>query len=504
MRDQLGGLLGDPYAPGYGGSFRQQYSDRNPRPAAWDEDAELAKAKAENDAQTGILGWTTDNLRGLGVPEGTLSNLNSAATFAPFTSDALDIEAAGKDIGKAYDNPTWRNVGGAGLAAALAAVGLIPGVGEGLGAVAGALKRTPFGGATPPGGLLSGIGGNATPASPRMVAPVTPLKLTDEVAPDTPPPVIPQPYTPSTSHLRHRPSAYSPDVPGEELTAKNIDRLDYTNGMQDVARASGIPYRNRSRFDVIADLKQKYPHLDKSKTPYDYKGFADTRGKGEAFHGTSSPIPGGKPSEGHYKSLNYYGNGFYTTDAADVAGGYSRARGAKDPTIYRVTENTPSRMYDMETPLTPELQAKLSEVGDIEGLIEEALSSNAKNMREVFDEIRDNSFGFGVPADEVQNIFDSIQDMLKGEGFTGMKHKGGLRTKAPEHDTRIYFNPETDVTLTKVDPATLQAPLKLTDEVAPLVAPADSTVGAAAATDGLAASQIGRKEPKSGLLAPDL
>ena len=73
MRDQLGGLLGDPYAPGYGGSFRQQYSDRNPRPAAWDAAAELAKAKAANDAQTGILGWTTDNLRGLGLPEGTLS-----------------------------------------------------------------------------------------------------------------------------------------------------------------------------------------------------------------------------------------------------------------------------------------------------------------------------------------------------------------------------------------------------------------------------------------------
>ena len=147
MRDQLGGLLGN---PGYGDSFQQQYRDRNPRPPAWDKDAELAKAKAANDAQTGILGWTTDYLRGLGLPEGTLSNLNSAATFAPVTSDILDIETAGDDIGKAYDNPTWRNVGGAGLAAAMAAAGLIPGVGEGLGAVAGALKRVPFGGATPP------------------------------------------------------------------------------------------------------------------------------------------------------------------------------------------------------------------------------------------------------------------------------------------------------------------------------------------------------------------
>ena len=272
----------------------------------------------------------------------------------------------------------------------------------------------------------------------------------------------------------------------QEVTAKNLDDLNYGNGLQEVATASGVPTKidgvTRPRLDVAADLKAKYPHLDKSKIPYDFKGFADTRGKGDMFHGTSSPIPGGKPSEGHYRSLNYYGNGFYTTDAADVAGGYSRARGAKDPTIYRVTENTPSRMYDMEAPLTPELQAKMLATGDIEGLIEEALSSNAKNMREVFDDIRDNSFGAGVPADEVQNIFDSIQDMLKGEGYTGMRHQGGLRTRAPEHDTRIYFNPETDVTLTKVDPTTLQAPLRLTDEVAPLVAPADSTVGAAAAT----------------------
>jgi len=141
MRDQLSGLLGNPYAPGYGDSFQQQYRDRNPRPAAWDEDAELAKAKAANDAQTGILGWTTDYLRGLGLPEGTLSNLNSAATFAPVTSDILDIETAGDDIGKAYDNPTWRNVGGAGVAAALAAVGLIPGAGEALGLLGSVGKR---------------------------------------------------------------------------------------------------------------------------------------------------------------------------------------------------------------------------------------------------------------------------------------------------------------------------------------------------------------------------
>jgi hypothetical protein len=148
MRDQLGGLLGN---PGYGDSFQQQYRDRNPRPPAWDEDAELAKAKAANDAQTGILGWTTDYLRGLGLPEGTLSNLNSAATFAPVTSDILDIEAAGDDIGKAYDNPTWRNVGGAGLAATLAAAGLIPGAGEAL-------------------GLLGSVGKRATGANPRMGA----------------------------------------------------------------------------------------------------------------------------------------------------------------------------------------------------------------------------------------------------------------------------------------------------------------------------------------------
>ena len=143
MRDQLGGLLGDPYAPGYGGAFRQQYSDRNPRPASWDKDAELAKAKAANDAQTGLLGWTTDRLRSLGLPEGTLSNLNSAAAFAPVISDILDIETAGEDIGKAYDEPTWGNVGGAGLAAAMAAAGLIPGAGEAIGLLGSVGKRAP-------------------------------------------------------------------------------------------------------------------------------------------------------------------------------------------------------------------------------------------------------------------------------------------------------------------------------------------------------------------------
>ena len=152
-----------------------------------------------------------------------------------------------------------------------------------------------------------------------------------------------------------------------------------------------------------------------------------------------------------------YGNGFYTTDAADVASGYSKARQAKDPTIYRVTENSQLRMYDMESPLTPEMRGKLGEVGDTEDLIEYALNSGAKNMREIFDEIRNNSAGANVSADEVQNLFDSIQEALKAAGYAGMTHKGGLRTKAPAHDVRIYFNPETDLTLTKVDPDSLRA-----------------------------------------------
>ena len=62
----------------------------------------------------------------------------------------------------------------------------------------------------------------------------------------------------------------------------------------------------------------------------------DTRGQGQQYHGTSTEL--GKLGEGYdsYSNMNIYGQGFYTTDALDVAGGYSKKGKGGNPTRYRV------------------------------------------------------------------------------------------------------------------------------------------------------------------------
>jgi hypothetical protein len=68
----------------------------------------------------------------------------------------------------------------------------------------------------------------------------------------------------------------------------------------------------------------------------------DTRGNGVFYHGTSKKISSIAENTADVGSeLNFYGAGFYTTDAIDVARGYTKkgARGSvSDPIIYKVVE----------------------------------------------------------------------------------------------------------------------------------------------------------------------
>ena len=50
----------------------------------------------------------------------------------------------------------------------------------------------------------------------------------------------------------------------------------------------------------------------------------DTRGVGKQYHGARGEIE--LLIDGYYNNQNYYGNGFYTTDALDVAEGYKRKK----------------------------------------------------------------------------------------------------------------------------------------------------------------------------------
>ena len=183
--------------------------------------------------------------------------------------------------------------------------------------------------------------------------------------------------------------------------------------------------------------------------------FIDTRGRGVQYHGTGNANL--ELDSSHYSSLNYYGMGFYSTDAVDVGRGYAGARRNRggEPTLYRVEEKHPLKILDGEAPLPPEVLKVLEPIGDTNGnpileLLKGAEGETPpRNLRELYDRIRDEGTEGGYSADTIQEVFDSINQALQDLGYHGMSHEGGLRTKADPHRVVIYFDPERDISLVK-------------------------------------------------------
>jgi hypothetical protein len=191
--------------------------------------------------------------------------------------------------------------------------------------------------------------------------------------------------------------------------------------------------------------------------------FNDTRGTGSQLHGTSEPDL--QPYGEHYSTKNYYGQGFYTTDAADVAYGYSR-RGSQRTGgrfVYRVEETRPLRILDGEAEIPANLRQLLEpddtgRASDIEDVLRMAFDEKPKNVRELYDNIREIGTGEGLSADTIQEIFDVVNYHTRSLGFDGMSHLGGLRTNTAPHRVVIYFNPETDIRVTRADLREFAAP----------------------------------------------
>ncbi len=189
----------------------------------------------------------------------------------------------------------------------------------------------------------------------------------------------------------------------------------------------------------------------------------DTRGQGVQYHGSSSEIAAF--DEGHYNNSNIYGNGFYTTDAADVAASYRRKGKGDAPVMYRIVERTPVQFADMEAPISelpPNVHKALTEDDDMFALAYESLTFGQDrpepNLREVLDELRAISAGEGWSRDDVHEAFESLRYNLAEAGYGGMTHAGGLRTNTPQHTVKIYFEPGRDIELVRLDPHGLPSP----------------------------------------------
>lgn len=162
------------------------------------------------------------------------------------------------------------------------------------------------------------------------------------------------------------------------------------------------------------------------------------------YHGTSQPIS--KIDEGHYETLNIYGQGFYTTDAPEIAKGYTKKGKGKEPTVYEVSERNPVKFYDMEATMTwPE--RKIAE--DLMGWDE---MPEGISLRGIMDEFRESSAGEMMSADTVQETFEMLQARLEELGYGGFKYVGGKKTGKPPHDVRVYWHPERDVAINSTAP----------------------------------------------------
>lgn len=171
--------------------------------------------------------------------------------------------------------------------------------------------------------------------------------------------------------------------------------------------------------------------------------FVDARGMGTRFHGSVAPID--RLSNDYIGSeRNFYGQGFYTSDAVSITHGYTKKSTAGQ--IYKISETAPIKALNMEEPV-PNWFREGVKGSDIAN---EALGENPKTLREFYDTIRDLSPDYRLPTYEVQEIFDGFADLIRANGYNALDHMGGLRTKKAPHAVRIYLNPEGNVALNAV------------------------------------------------------
>ena len=189
----------------------------------------------------------------------------------------------------------------------------------------------------------------------------------------------------------------------------------------------------------------------------------NTRGRGVAYHGASKEF--NLSGDGHLSSeKNIIGGGLYTTDALDIAKSYQKKNKVADfnPVVYRIEETSPVKFYDLNQPIDPEFRSHIEQArSDSTGLLDQALENLEKRkpqftLNDLMTEMRDWSASYEVPAYDVQDqFFTYFQQYLEKKGYGGFEDVGGNRAgrgKVEPHKVKVYWNPDTQVRLVKVEP----------------------------------------------------
>jgi hypothetical protein len=251
--------------------------------------------------------------------------------------------------------------------------------------------------------------------------------------------------------------------------ADDIGGKDYVTFLTNVQRGYAIDLDSANIIARAADVSPAPEQLSlTSKT--------ETRGQGVRFHGSRAPIPLESPVNFSGGGPNFYGTGFYTTDALDIAQGYAavgktsrRTRKPFDSTIYQVVEKKTVKVLDLEQPAPPEIRDFIRSDPDLNEFFDEAAP-----LRELFDEIR-----FDVADHPARSANDAVEimDRLTAHanermGYDAIDHAGGLNTGSPRHGVRIYLKPEESIELRRLPDNAPRAPSDAATTPPPPPAPA--------------------------------
>lgn len=188
--------------------------------------------------------------------------------------------------------------------------------------------------------------------------------------------------------------------------------------------------------------------------------LVETRGTGVRFHGTSTPLPNDIPTnDGVFRTSpsNIYGEGFYTTEAVDIAKGYTGKGKGGAPTLYKVEERGDIPVYDLDQPITPDIQRLVDNT--FKGVLDDVAEDyDLSTLSKVFDAVRAESSTVGWSKYDVQDAFFSIRVDLEAQGYRGLTHTGGAKTGNDAHNVKIYWYPEDDLIVTRSDLAEYTVP----------------------------------------------
>lgn len=221
----------------------------------------------------------------------------------------------------------------------------------------------------------------------------------------------------------------------EKLSIKDFERAVISNS--DMDSLTGVLFKLRS----TPELSGKTVTI---KAPLKY-------GEGAVrLHGTSNELKLLDDDIAMNGSVdNIFGQGFYTTNNMEVATGYTKKGRGKSPTLYKVDEKAPVKLFDMEQPMDQNVKDILKKViGDYDFEGSNSMIQSSKNLREFMNEFRAESSNFNLSKSDVQELFDGVRMNLEELGYNGYKHIGGI-DKNP-HDVNIYWYPKRDLSIEKL------------------------------------------------------